>query len=134
MRAGIAGLSYFGLIFVLGAMFGPLRLLVLRPLLGAVPAVLLELPFMLAASWFVCSWLIGQLKVPGDGWSRLTMGGIAFILLMAAELALTVFAAGGTVASHLAAYRSPQALLGLTGQFAFALIPLAARRSSRTAP
>lgn len=52
------------------------------------------------------------------------MGGLAFALLMAAELGLTLFIAGGSVADHFSAYRDPARLLGLAGRLVFATFPL----------
>lgn len=130
MRAAAAGLLYFAIVFAAGAMLGAARMFVVEPGLGAMAAVLIELPLMVAVSWCICRWLFARLAVPGDTASRLVMGGLAFILLMVAELALTLFALEGTVASHLAAYRTPAALVGLAGQLAFAVMPLAVRRSS----
>lgn len=134
MRAAAAGFLYFALVFAVGAVLGVARRSGIDAGLGATAAVLVELPLMIAASWYLCRWIVGGLAVPEDIASRLLMGGLAFALLMAAELALTLFALGGTFASHLAAYRTPAALAGLAGQLAFALIPLAARRPSRKAP
>lgn len=123
-RALAAGGLYFLLIFLLGMVLGTLRILLLEPRLGAIPSVLLELPFMLAASWHVCGWLIRYVAVPAAASSRLAMGATAFMLLMAAELGLSLFAVGGTVAGHFAAYRGGAPLIGLLGQIAFALFPL----------
>jgi hypothetical protein len=123
-RAFSAGALYFLLIFLLGMVLGTIRILLLEPRLGAVPSVLLELPFMLAASWFVCGWLIRYLAVPAAASSRLAMGATAFVLLMAAELGLSLFAVGGTVAGHFAAYRGGAPLIGLLGQIAFAAFPI----------
>ncbi len=46
-----AALRYWLGIFALGFVLGTARTLWLEPMLGAVPAVTLELPVMLAASW-----------------------------------------------------------------------------------
>lgn len=123
-RALAAGGAYFLLIFLLGMALGTIRILLLEPRLGDVRSVLLELPFMLAASWFACGWLIRYLAVPAAASSRLAMGATAFVLLMVAELALGLFAVGETVAGHIAAYRNGAPLIGLLGQVAFAAIPL----------
>jgi hypothetical protein len=96
--------------------------------------VLIELPIMLMVSWSACSRIVRRLKVPADLPSRLLMGGLAFILLIPAELSLTIPVPERSVASHFAAYRAAPALIGLAGQLAFALMPLAARRPSREAP
>jgi len=134
MRAAAAGCAYFALVFLVGALLGPLRIFVATPWVGPVAAVLIELPLLLAASWLICTRLASHCAVPTAARSRLVMGGVAFALLMVAEFALTIFVLGGTAASHFARYRAPDALLGLAGQLAFALMPLATRRSSRTAP
>lgn len=123
-RAIAAGGLYFLLIFLLGMALGTIRILLLEPRFGTAPSVLLELPFILAASWIVCGWLVGYLAVPAAASSRLAMGATAFVLLMAAELGLSLFAVGGTVAGHFAAYRGGAPLIGLLGQIAFALFPL----------
>lgn len=123
-RALAAGALYFLLIFLLGMALGTIRILLLELRLGAVASVLVELPFMLAASWFACGWLIHQLAVPAAVSSRLAMGATAFVLLMIADLGLSLFAVGGTAAGHFAAYRSGAPLIGLLGQIAFGLFPL----------
>lgn len=123
-RALAAGGLYFLPVFLLGMALGTVRTLLIEPRLGAVGSVLAELPFMLAAAWFVCGRLARRLAVPAAASSRLAMGGAAFLLLMAAELALDLLAMGGTVAGHFAAYRGGAPLIGLLGQIAFALFPM----------
>ena len=123
-RAIAAGALYFLLIFLLGMALGTVRVLLIEPRLGAVASVLVELPFMLAASWFVCGWLIRYLSVPAAVSSRAAMGGLAFLLLMGAELGLSLFAVGGTVREHFANYGQTAPLIGLLGQLAFAAFPL----------
>ncbi|MGA9580848.1 MAG: hypothetical protein WBR13_02630 [Allosphingosinicella sp.] len=131
-RAIAAGGLYFLPIFLLGTVLGTIRTLLLEPRLGAVPSVLLELPFMLAASWFVCGRLIRRLSVPAALSSRAAMGGLAFLLLMAAELGLSLFAVDGSVREHFARYGQAAALIGLIGQIVFAAFPLLRGRRSLT--
>lgn len=130
-RALAAGGLYFLLIFLLGMALGTVRILLLEPRLGAIGSVLAEVPFMLAASWFVCGRLIRYLSVPAVVSSRFAMGASAFLLLMAAELALDLLAMGGTAAAHFAAYRGGAPLIGLLGQIAFALFPLVQAAAAR---
>lgn len=134
MRGALAGLAYFGLVFTLGAMLGTVRTLVLEPRLGAVPSVLIELPFMLLASWAICRWIAARLAVPVSLRQRLAMGGTAFFLLVSAELLLSIFIAGGSASAYIAACRTPAGLIGLAGQLAFALFPLSPCLSARKAP
>lgn len=128
MRALAAGVLYFLTVFALGFALGVLRVLCIEPRLGSVGAVLFELPVMLSASWIVCGWLVRWLRLSPAIVDRLIMGGVAFALLMIAELAVSVLAFGRTPAEHLSTYRSLSALLGLAAQLAFAAMPLFSRR------
>ena len=82
---------------------------------------------MLALSWFACGWLLDSFSVPASWEHRLAMGAMAFVLLMIAELGVSVFAFGRSVAEHLGTYRSWSASLGLAAQIAFAAFPLLRR-------
>jgi hypothetical protein len=128
--AALAGLVYFAVVFALGFVLGTLRVLLIVPMLGETIAVLVELPIMLAASWFACGWVITRMKVPGDAVARLTLGGLAFAVLMIAELGVSVFAFGRGVAEHYTTYRALSAQVGLAAQVLFALFPLIRARSS----
>jgi hypothetical protein len=98
--------------------------LLLATRLGETTAVLFELPIMLALSWIVCRWLARHFDVPKAVTARLTMGFLAFALLMTAETALSIFGFGRTLAQHLASYHSTAAQLGLSAQIAFAAFPV----------
>lgn len=123
-RALRAGLAYFAGVFALGFVLGTVRVLWLAPRLGEGPAVLLELPVMLAASWAWCGWLLGRFRFPPGITAPLLMGGVAFALLMAAEFTLGA-ATGTPPASHLARWATGPGAAGLAAQIAFALFPLA---------
>jgi hypothetical protein len=120
-----AGLAYFAVVFAVGFALGTLRTLVVVPAVGETAAVLLELPLMLAASWIASGWIVDRFAVPATVGARFATGAFAFALLMLAELALSVFLAGRTPAGHLALYALVPHQLGLAGQIAFALFPLA---------
>jgi hypothetical protein len=115
-------MAYWAAIFALGFVLGTLRTLWLTPLLGALAAVLIELPVVLAASWFGARVILARWPLASRQ-GALAMGGLAFALLMAAELVLGVFAFGLTPGAWLARFGEPAGLLGLTGQIGFALIP-----------
>lgn len=127
--AATAGTVYFAIVFAAGFVLGSLRVLVVAPALGAVLAVALELPLMLAISWVVCRWSVRHYAVPAAYGLRLTMGAIAFLLLIAAEMLLAVSMFGQTIPQFLAAYGSAEGALGLIGQIAFAAFPLLQTRS-----
>jgi hypothetical protein len=122
-----AAASYFGAVFALGFALGVLRTVVLLPLTGPLVAVAIELPLMLGASW----WMAGRLRRrwPLAPESALAMGGIAFVLLMAAEAGISL-ASGRSLVQHLALYAESAHQLGLAGQLAFALFPWWRARSA----
>lgn len=65
MTTGVrAGTLYALTVFLIGFIFGTIRVLLVVPRLGETAAVILEAPVMLGASWFVCRWCVGRLVVP----------------------------------------------------------------------
>ena len=110
-------LPVFAVAFVLGA----LRVTLIAPALGPLPAVALELPLVLALSWAVAGRVLARwpLSKPRRGVLALA----AFALLMLLEL-LTALAFGQTPAQFLAALLTPAGALGLAGQIGFGLILL----------
>ena len=119
-----AGAAYFAIVFAVGFALGTVRTLFLAPRLGEQIAVVIELPFMLGASWLACAWVLRRWHVPAGSGPRLTMGGVAFALLIVAEIALSLTAFDRSLADYFRNLATPHGLIGLTGQIVFALIPL----------
>ena len=119
-----AGLLYAGLVFALGFLLGTGRVFLLAPWLGETWSVVIELPVMLAAAWIICRAIIGRLGVPATVPARLFMGGLAFAVLIAAEvgIGLTLFARPPDAV--VAGFLTTGGLLGLAGQLLFAAFPL----------
>lgn len=125
MRQSImAGLAYFGCVFAVGFVLGVLRIVVVVPAMGATAAVALELPIILTLAWLICRWLTHRFEVAARLSPRAMMGALAFILLMAGEVAISLLLADRSLLEHLQLYRESSHLLGLTGQIAFALFPI----------
>ena len=118
-----AGCIYFLAVFAFGFLLGVLRVFFLAPAIGELGAVALELPIMLAVSWFICGKLITRFSVPYNLRLRLVMGGAAFALLMIAEISVSIFAFGRTLSDHFAVYQRFPAQLGLVAQIIFAMFP-----------
>jgi hypothetical protein len=118
-----AGLAYFLVVFGFGFLLGTFRMLIIVPVVGEITAVMLETPILLAISWFSSRWLIERFRVPSRLPIRLVMGGLAFAFLMVAEVGLSIFVFGRTLAEHLASYCHVASILGLLGQAAFASFP-----------
>jgi hypothetical protein len=119
-----SGAVYFAIVFLVGFALGALRTLVMAPRLGETFAVLLEAPVILTVSWFVATWCVGRFKVPAATLARLAMGGVAFALLMVAELGVSLIFFRRSVSQHLAGYQSAAGAIGLGAQVAFAWVPL----------
>lgn len=114
-------IAYWLGVFALGFVLGTVRTLWLEPRLGPLPAVALELPVMLAASWYWAGRVLAGHSLPTRT-AALATGILALTLLLASELALAL-ALGGTAGAWLAALTRPPGALGLTGQVLFALFP-----------
>lgn len=117
-----AGAAYFVIIFSLGFVLGALRVTLIIPRIGELAATLLEVPVILAASWFVSGWLMKRLHVGPDTRVRLLMGAVAFGLTMIAEPLLGQFFSR-PISVQLAALQQPAGMVGLAGQVLFGLMP-----------
>ncbi|HEV2334788.1 MAG TPA: hypothetical protein VGS13_04780 [Stellaceae bacterium] len=120
-----AGSLYALMVFFIGFILGTIRVLLIAPRLGETGAVLLETPIILGASWYVCRWCVDRLDVRRTVAARSLMGISAFVVLMLAELALSVFVLDRSAAKYLAAYTTLAGAIGLGAQVVFALFPLA---------
>src|SRR4051794_26905215 len=120
-RATSAGALYFAIVFLAGFALGVLRVSVLVPRLGATRAVLIELPVILLVAWFAFCSLTARFSVPPAPVARLTMGALAFALLLIADILLArVF--GRSTSDIFADLSTASGLLGLAGQILFALL------------
>lgn len=118
-----AAMEYFGLVFGAAFALGALRTLVLAPWAGPLPAVLIELPVVLAVSWSAAGRVLRRWPVAAGGMpALLAMGFVAFALLMLAEAALAP-AFGRSLSAWAGSLRTPEGMVGLAGQIAFALLP-----------
>lgn len=127
MIAVRAAFAYFAIVFATGFVLGTIRTLGLAPRLGEVAAVAVEIPFMLLVAALACRWLVRRLAVPPRAADRIVMGGLAFVLLMVAELCLAL-GFGTPPAAFLAGLAAPAGALGLAAQVVFALLPLVVAR------
>ncbi|MBP6815396.1 MAG: hypothetical protein KA169_10940 [Burkholderiaceae bacterium] len=122
-----AGTAYFLVVFTFAFAMGVLRVLVLVPRMGEVAAVLIEVPLVVAVSWWVCRWATARWQVGNANRDRLMMGAVAFGLLIAIEWAMSVTAFGRTSAQFVQSMFTPAGVIGLAGQVVFGLMPLLLR-------
>lgn len=122
-----AGLAYFALVFAVAFLLGTVRTLWIAPALGTTNSVLVELPMMLAVSWFIARWLVRRMAIKSDK-EQLTMGVMAFVILMLAELGLAVLLLNQTAGIWFGELFKLPGILGVLGQIGFGLMPLLAGR------
>ena len=127
----LAGAAYFAIVFAAAFALGALRVTFIVPAVGSVWATVIELPFTLLVSWMVCGWVLRFLEAPSLG-QAVAMGASAFGLLMTAETigALALF--DRSLNEYVGSFATVAGALGLAGQIAFGLFPLARRRSVRS--
>jgi ABC-type uncharacterized transport system permease subunit len=119
---------YFAAVFATGFVLGTVRVLMTAPAIGEAWATVLELPVMLAASWFLCAWTIAKFDVAPRAGVRAGMGLLALLHLLTAETALGVAGFGRSLDAQLSEYLKLGPMLGLIAQMAFAAFPLIQRR------
>ena len=124
----VAGFVYATLAFGAGFALGAIRTLLVVPRVGPTVAVLLEIPLILGASWWISRLCVARFQVSRTVGARLVMGVIAFAVLTLAELTLSVALFGRPVAEYPASLTTVPGAIGLAGQVAFAGIPLVQAR------
>jgi len=125
-----AGAFYFGLTFVVGCLFGPIRVLVLEPNIGLFPAALVEAPFMILAMAGVARWTQRQCGVTTDA-DAIGMGLVGLALLLTVEVLSTLLLRGVPLRIYLGYLMTPPGLVSLALFALFAVMPIAIRRAFR---
>ena len=125
MKAALlAGIAYFGVLFGMGTAFGVARVLYVAPHFSPALALLLELPVMLAVAFVVSSWIADYLQVDSGRTHRFAMGGTTFILLIAAEFALSLLLSGQGSRAATAVPGTWISALGFAAQAVASVFPL----------
>jgi hypothetical protein len=95
--------AYFGLVFAAGFVLGSIRVPLLVPRLGVRLAELLEMPFMLAVIVLAARFVVRRFELATrPRRDALLAGGLALVLLLAAEALVAVVIAGQTVRAYVA--------------------------------
>jgi hypothetical protein len=122
-----AGCLYFAVMFSLGFLLGPLRILVMEPLVGPALAVLAEAVPMVAAMYVVAPWAARLGGTPPDAAPRLIMGLVALALLVLAETVAAALLFGRM--DWGARLRTTEGLIGYGLMLLYTLMPLLRRRA-----
>ncbi len=128
MTALTLGLRYFAAVFAIAFALGTVRTVWLEPAVGRMVAVGIEVPIILAVSWWWGRRLLARQRLGLTG--RAVMGGSSFLWLMLAELGLAQ-AFGQAPGAWVASLVTPAGLLGLAGQLGFAALPLIMKADNR---
>jgi hypothetical protein len=102
MRALLAGVAYFALVFGTGFVLGAIRVPFLVPRLGERWAELVEMPVMAVVIVLAARWIIRRFSLAAAGVRCWVTGVVALLLVLAAELLLAVVIAGRSVGAYLA--------------------------------
>jgi hypothetical protein len=111
---------YFSLVFGVGFVLGPLRVLLLEPRVGPRTAELVEAPLMLTAILVIGSWVARRLCRGRSATARLGVGLTAAGLVLAADFAVGVGLRGMSVVEVVTG-RDP-----VTGSIYYGLVALTA--------
>ena len=127
MRMLHATLTYFTSVFGLGFVLGAVRVPLLVPRLGERFAELLELPIMLAASYFLARWVVERCG-PFSATQRLAVGTIALALMVVAELGVVVAVQGQPLTQYVASRDPVSGTAYVLALIGFACMPVLAGR------
>ena len=124
IRPAAAGVAYAIVVFGVGFVLGTIRTFLVAPRTGLTLAVLIELPVILATSWWISRLCVAHIEVSRAVAARVVMGAVAFLVLMVSEVTLSKAIFGRPVVEYLAGLTTFAGAIGLAGQVAFAGIPL----------
>ena len=133
MRIAAAATLYFAIVFGVGFLLGPIRVLWLEPRVGPIIAAACEAPFLLAAMIVAARWIVARVGLQQDALSLLLMGLGALVLQQAADFAVGIGLRDIGPSAQLAQFATPQGLIYAALLAAFVVTPLLLnRRSPRT--
>lgn len=128
-RAFAAAALYFAIVFAIGFGLGPVRVLLLEPMVGNTVAVLIEAPFLLAAIGWAARYVPRRTKISPVPPDLLVMGGSAAVLVLLADFAIGLPLRGITMADEFNYLVTPAGRLYLVLVAIFALAPVVLARN-----
>ena len=134
MQALKAGTAYFGLVFTAGFVLGTIRVPLVVPRLGERTAELLEMPLMLVVVILAARFVVRRFALARSTRVRLRAGGIALVLLLAAELLLVAAFQGRSVGEYIASRDPVSGSVYLLMLLLYALMPAIRLRYERSRP
>jgi len=115
------GIAYWAIVFTIGFALGIIRTLIVAPRIGAISAVLLELPLIVTSSWLIARRLLKHRDLSREQCA--IMGSVALVLTLFSEAMLAALLTGTPIGSWARSLREMPGILGLAGQIVFAALP-----------
>ena len=128
MRIVAAALLYFAIVFGVGFMLGPIRVLVLEPRLGELWATACEAPFLLAAMVLAARWVPRATRLEVHFAPLSLMGLLALMLQQLSDFAVGIGLRGLSISQQLAHFTTPQGLIYAALLLAFLAMPVLVNR------
>ena len=123
-----AALVYFSIVFGVGFLLGPIRILLFVPRLGERIAELLEAPLMLLVIILAANWIVRRFQLPVRLIYRLGAGVLAFLLGLVFEFGLVMTFRGLTFREYFESLDPIAASVYYLTLVLFALMPALVRR------
>jgi hypothetical protein len=127
-RTLAAAALYFAIVFAVGFGLGPVRVLLLEPIVGNTVAVLIEAPFLLAAIVWAARYVSRRMKVSPVLSDLLVMGCSAAVLVLLADFAIGLPLRGIAMADQFNYLVTPAGHFYLVLVAIFALAPVVIAR------
>lgn len=127
MRALAAGGIYVSVLFAVGFLLGPLRVLLLEPWLGPFRAVLVEAPFLIVAMVLTAPRAAAWMRLPAGLGNSLAMGAVAAVWMVIFELVSARLFRGLSPAAYITGQLNPAGYAGFALILLLALVPLLRR-------
>jgi len=128
-----AGLTYGALAFAAGALLGPVRELLLAPLLGGLPAALVEAAALAVLLWLAARCVVVRMAAPSPR-ARAVVAGVALVVIVACDVGLGLLLDWSGVAGARAPRGVAERLVGLPLLAWLVAMPLLVRRHAVALP
>lgn len=128
MRHFVPAFVYFLLVYACGFATGVLREFLVTPRTGLTLALWIELPVMVAASFFSARFVQHRFRVGSDFQVRAVLGLISLALLVLAEEVMSWALRGVSVFTLWARFSPLAAIANFAGLLLFAVMPLIVQR------
>jgi len=124
-------LLYFIIVFGVGFLLGPIRVLVLEPRFGTLAAVLCETPFLVGAILVASRVASRALRLEARKSALLAVGLIALVMQQIADLAVGVTLRGISLSEQLARFATAEGTIYAALLVLFAAMPALAKQAPK---